>query len=153
MSTLTIYRGLPGSGKTTHAKAWVAKDPAGRARINRDDLRAMLHGGYRDASEPVVIAVRDALIQNLLRSGVDVACDDTNLPADVVTHLAALARAVGAGVAVHDLTGVSLEDCVARDFARGLLGGRTVGRRVIAELWSRYEPVDAAALVGDPTSS
>jgi predicted kinase len=33
MPKLVITRGLPGSGKTTHAVAWVAEDPAHRARI------------------------------------------------------------------------------------------------------------------------
>lgn len=39
MNTLTITRGLPGSGKSTWAKAWTAADPTCRARVNRDDLR------------------------------------------------------------------------------------------------------------------
>jgi hypothetical protein len=50
---LVITRGLPGCGKTTRARAWVAEDPSRRVRVNRDDLRTMLSGG-----PPVVAAVR-----------------------------------------------------------------------------------------------
>ena len=39
MITLLLTRGLPASGKTTFARAWVAESPTDRARINRDDLR------------------------------------------------------------------------------------------------------------------
>ena len=43
MTTLTILRGLPGSGKTTRARELVADDPR-CARVNRDDLRMMMFG-------------------------------------------------------------------------------------------------------------
>ena len=42
MTALVITRGLPGSGKTTYARAWVAEDREHRARVNRDDIRQML---------------------------------------------------------------------------------------------------------------
>ena len=41
---LVVTRGLPASGKTTWAQAWVADDPTRYARVSRDDLRAMLFG-------------------------------------------------------------------------------------------------------------
>ncbi|MEO5876815.1 MAG: AAA family ATPase, partial [Streptosporangiaceae bacterium] len=80
MATLHITRGLPASGKTTWATAWTAQDRAGRARVNRDDLRAMLDTGehVRGVTEKRVMAVRDAAILDLLRQGFDVVCDDTN---------------------------------------------------------------------------
>jgi hypothetical protein len=40
VSKLIITRGLPGSGKTTWARQQVRF-----VRVNRDDLREMLHGG------------------------------------------------------------------------------------------------------------
>src|SRR4029453_2439326 len=41
MAKLIITRGLPGSGKTTWAKA-----QPGTVRVNRDELRRMMHGGH-----------------------------------------------------------------------------------------------------------
>lgn len=136
MSALTICRGLPGSGKTTWAKTWVAEDPGQRARVNRDDLRAMLHDGVhiKGATEPRIIAARDAQITALLRAGVDVVCDDTNLPLRTVRDLVAIAQRAGADVSVQDFTGVPLDVCIERDAART----RTVGEQVIRDMHARF---------------
>ena len=42
MPKLILTRGIPASGKSTWAKAWVQEDPQRRVRVNRDDLRRML---------------------------------------------------------------------------------------------------------------
>lgn len=120
MATLTITRGLPGSGKTTSARAWVAEDPTHRARVNRDDMRAQLHDGawLGDDTERQVVAARDATIGALLRAGVDVVCDDTNLPSRSVWDLRRLAAHAGAGFAVMDLTDVPLATCLERNATR-----------------------------------
>lgn len=134
--TFRLFRGLPGSGKTTLARAWVAEDPTTRARVNRDDLRAMLHGRYvPDAERRQVAAMRDSLIDGLLRQGVSVACDDTNLPQRVARELCALATRAGAHVWVTDLTDVPLALCIARDYDRGELA---VGEDVIRGMHERY---------------
>ena len=136
MPTLVITRGLPGSGKTTKARAWVAASPRSRARVNRDDLRAMLHDGVwlGHDTETQIIGVRDSTISGLLRRGLDVVCDDTNLPQRTARELAALAARAGAELEVWDLTDVPVEVCVARDAARE----RQVGEQVIRDLHARY---------------
>jgi hypothetical protein len=48
---LIITRGHPASGKSTRAIAWVAERPERRARVNRDCLRAMMHGGRLGTAE------------------------------------------------------------------------------------------------------
>src|SRR3954464_9280241 len=99
--TLTITRGLPGSGKTT----WARQQP-GAVRVNRDDLRRMLHGGMLGLgwAEVQVTVAQRAQIEALLRAGVNVISDDTNLSAKVVRDLAALARQSGADVVYRDFT-------------------------------------------------
>jgi predicted kinase len=133
VATLTITRGLPGSGKTT----WAKRQP-GHVRVNRDELRRMLHGEalYTDRAERHVTLVQRAAIEALLRAGVDVICDDTNLRHRTVRDLTALARACGADVTIKDFTAVPLEVCVARDAAR--LPPTHVGERVIRTMHHRY---------------
>jgi predicted kinase len=118
---LVITRGLPGSGKTTFAREWVAEDRANRVRVNRDDLRNMFDDGvyHNGITEKRVVKARNALIRNFLGWGLDVICDDTNLPPRVVSDLRELASRCGATLEIKDLTQVPLEECLARNNARG----------------------------------
>ncbi|MFF3645471.1 AAA family ATPase [Streptomyces sp. NPDC002564] len=136
MPSLHFTRGLPASGKTTWARAWTAEDRAGRARVNRDDLRAMLDSGehVRGVTEKRVMAVRDAAVLDLLRRGYDVVCDDTNLPQRVARDLARLAAQAGAELHVQDFTHVPLATCLERDSAREA----PVGEEAIRDLHLRY---------------
>ncbi len=138
MTLLRATRGLPASGKSTLARAWVAEDPARRARINRDDLRAQLHGGeyLGEDTERQIVAVRDAAITALLKRGVDVICDDTNLPSRVVRDLRRLAVLAGAEFEVVDLTDVSLGDCILRNLRR--VGPARVPVDKIRDMHARY---------------
>lgn len=133
MPTLTITRGLPGSGKTTLAKAWVAEDPTHRARVNRDDFRSMLHGGYVD-QERQINAARDAAITALLKRGIDVVADDTCLPQRHARDLRRLAMLAGADFDVWDLTNVFVDTCITRDAGRPAM----VGEKVIKDMYQRY---------------
>ena len=140
---LIITRGLPGSGKTTWARAWVAEDPQRRARVNRDDVRAMLHDSVfvrQSASEPgterAVQAARDATITALLKRGIDVVCDDTNLPSRVARDLRRLAVVVGADFEVVDLTDVPLEECLRRNALRE--GRARVPDERVQDMHARY---------------
>jgi predicted kinase len=134
--TLVITRGLPGSGKTTWARAWVAEQPARRARVNRDDLRDMLFGGWTGdrAQEDAVTAAQHAAVAGLLRLGRNVVCDDTNLRDEYVDRFRYLAARRGAGFKVVDLTGVPVEVCIERDAARL----KPVGEQVIRDMWQRH---------------
>jgi len=102
VTELVICRGLPACGKTTRAKAWVAEDPVSRARVNRDELRGMCHDGVwlGHDTERQIQSVRDAAIAALLKRGVSVVCDDTNLPQRVARDIARIGRLAGADVTV-----------------------------------------------------
>lgn len=164
MTTLKITRGLPGCGKTTFARNWVSLDREHRARVNRDDLRTMVDDGawVKGVTEPRILAARDGAILALLRKGVDVINDDTNLPQRTVRDLAKLAKRAGAKFEVIDMTDVPLETCIERDSYRAKALGdekNPVGEEVIRDMHRRFlrgrnyplplpeEPADTAELV------
>jgi predicted kinase len=138
MTRLLITRGLPGCGKTTYAREWVAGDREHRGRVNRDDLRVMLdHGQFvKGVTEPRVLAARDAAILSLLSKGVDTICDDTNLPQRTARDLAKLAKRAGAELAVIDLTDVPLGTCLERNAAR--TDKPPVSEAAIKDMHARY---------------
>lgn len=152
MSALTITRGLPGSGKTTLARAWVAADPATRVRVNRDDLRVALYGmhhGLDYAQEQTVTTAQHAQVRALLAAGRDVIVDDTNLRLRHARAFADLALKAGAEFTVLDVD-TPTDECVLRDAARDRVVGEDVIRRMAARFrWPLppVEPTERAAAV------
>ena len=133
---LIVCRGIPGSGKTTWAKGWVAEDVGTRARVNRDDLRLMMHAGcYRGgATEPQVIKAQLAMILELLRADVSVVCDDTNLPRYTLEGLRRTAIEGRAHYRVQSFLDVPLEVCLARNAERPT----PIPDEVIRGMWEQH---------------
>jgi predicted kinase len=116
MARLIVTRGLPGSGKSTYARTLQPRV----VRVNRDDLRRMLHGRRyltQWAEWQVTIAQR-AQVEALLRAGTDVCVDDTNLRSRTVRDWARLAAALGATFEVADFTQIPLDECLRRNATR-----------------------------------
>ena len=134
MTRMIITRGLPASGKTTFAR----KLQPGVVRVNRDDLRRMLHGDrlYTQWAEGQVTTAQRAQVEALLRAKVDVCVDDTNLRAKTVREWAELAARFHATFEVHDFTDVPLDECIRRDAERP--EGERVGEGAIRRLHERY---------------
>lgn len=138
---LRVVVGLPASGKTTRTIQWVREEPWGRYRCGLDDLRAMQ--GYRDVTdagegqERVVDAAREGQIRWLLRKGVHVAIDTTNLQVGLMERWERIAAACRATVEVDDLRHVPVEECIRRDRARRARGERYVGDDVIEAMAER----------------
>lgn len=120
MTVLVATRGLPASGKTTWARKWVAEAPTERHRVNKDDFRYMLNAGYfeKGITEKLMLDARDAAVSALLKDGIDVVCDDTNLPSDSLKRLVKLAETAGTDFEVEDFTDVSLDICLERNKVR-----------------------------------
>ncbi len=134
MTRLLITRGLPASGKTTFAR----KLQPYVVRVNRDDLRLMLHGRrlFTQWAEGQVTAVQKTMVEALLRARADVIVDDTNLRPATVRDWAALAARFGASFEVHDFTDVPLAECLRRDADRP--AGEQVGADAIRRMFDRY---------------
>jgi predicted kinase len=151
---LIVTRGLPGSGKSTWARRWVAEDTEHRAEVNRDQLRVMMHGGWA-AAEPQVTVAAHAAITALLGSGISVVCSDTNLPDRRVLEFAALARRAAVAFRIENFTNVPLGVCIARDAARA--DKAPVGEQVIRSMYQQFLaghdlPLATPALTGMPVA-
>jgi len=131
--TLTITRGLPGSGKTSWAVAQVRSAPGRVVRIEDAELRRMLVDGQSVdwAVEHRLVLARDAYVGALLHQEFDVIIDDVNLSPRTGRRLAELAGRRGAGFAVRDFTDVPLAECIRSDAANP----DGVGAAVITRLW------------------
>ncbi len=154
---LIIVSGLPGSGKTTRATAYVAESPLTRCRYNRDDQRVAMFGqaiagrgrAGRRRHEDAVTAVQHAGIRELLLQGWEVLVDDTNLDPGYVAALARVADSVGAEHEVWDMSYVPVDVCIARDANRGEEGGRHVGADAITEMHADMVRTRTAWLLGE----
>jgi predicted kinase len=134
MTRLLITRGLPASGKTTLARKLQPRV----VRVNRDDLRLMLHGRrlFTEKAEGQVTHIQRMSVEALLARRTDVIVDDTNLRGSTVREWALLAARFRATFEVHDLTEVPLDECLRRDAARP--EGVRVGERNIRRMHDRY---------------
>lgn len=140
MNKVVILRGLPASGKTTKALELVKQ---GYLRVNKDDLRAMVHGGkWSKENEKEVLEIRDNLIRQYMKTGKNIVVDDTNLAPH---HLIQIDRVVreynGSGtessyeVRIDDsFLSVSVDECIRRDAART----NPVGEKVILQMYYQY---------------
>jgi predicted kinase len=154
MTELLILRGLPASGKSTFAKAWVEVDRLNRARVNRDLFRQMLDDGVyvSGVTEGRVIQAEHGAIRALLKRGVSVVVDDTNLPRRVVRDLARIAAGLSnPGHMIEWSTqyfGTPLEECIRRDQHRK----NQVGANVIKDMYNKYVGNGAVYEVINPDS-
>lgn len=144
MTELVVTRGIPASGKTTWARAWVDEDPAARVRVSRDDLRAQLFGAvdaryaayFADPAlgdrERAVTRAEDALVQGMLRAGRSVVVDATHVKSSYVRRWRDLAAKFGAEFRAEVLD-PGLDECLARDARRQW----PVGERVVRDMHQR----------------
>lgn len=134
MQKILILRGLPASGKSTYAKELIAKEPGRWVRTNKDDLRALLHGGkWSKENEKFIISVRDNIIEAALMDKKNVIVDDTNF---AIAHEIAIRKIadkykVEVEVVFFD---VPVEECITRDAKRP----NPVGTKVIYEMYVRH---------------
>lgn len=136
MPKIIMTIGLPASGKSTWAKEQVAKSNGHITRVNKDDLRAMMHNGefHGSRSENEVLNARDNIVGFALTKKKSVIVDDTNFHPKHEAALRQIAENCGAEFEIKDFTDVSVEECIKRDNARP----NGVGRKVIMKMYNDY---------------
>lgn len=149
MSKLIVTRGVPASGKTTWAKAWVAESDERRARVNRDEYRAMMFDGEGVLTFPQEKAVsyaQQAAVKGLLNAGMDVVVDDTNLRA----KFSKMWLGFSDDVEYRDFP-ITIDEAYERDSAREARGDRSVGASVLKNMFARFIEKDGISLPPVPT--
>lgn len=144
MSKIILTVGLPGSGKTTWANEEMAKNPGRYKNVNKDDLRAMIDNSHWSRkNESFILAVRDQIVRQALKDGLDVIVSDTNLDSSHKEQmLKIVADFPGTTVEEKSFLDVSIDTCIERDLKRS----RSVGEKIIRQMYERYIRKDAAAV-------
>ena len=135
MVKVILTVGIPGSGKSTWAKAEVAKDPSNWVRVNNDDLRAMMNGSVWSADyEKMVTDARNYLIRDGLKRGKNIVIDNLNLNKRHFDDVCKIAKSVNCDVQVFEKSFyIELEEAIERDAKRE--GKAKVGEDVIKKWW------------------
>ena len=140
---IILTRGIPGSGKSTWAKAWVTEDPEHRIRLNWDDMRNMMGPYWVPSREPMLDfiiwpAINAAAYNDL---SYDMVIDNMNLnPKEVKFWKNVVGTQNGDPdgykyeIEFKDFF-IPLEECIRRDAMRP----NPIGEKVIRETWKRYK--------------
>ena len=114
--TLLMMKGLPLSGKTEWAEAWVAKG-RNRVRVSWTDIMATLGRKSRDRRLLAYETASHLMVQALKR-GCDVVLDEMNLDSRTFSVFISRAHRFGASVEWHNMN-MSCEECKRRNAQAG----------------------------------
>lgn len=139
---LIICRGIPGSGKSTWAHAWVAESPETRVRLNNDDIRRMFGPYWVPKRENLIHTIKYHSALNIMAMGYDIVVDNMNLNPkeiefwnDVIKGFNNIQDGYEYVIEFKDFFNISLDECLRRDAARE----NPVGEKSIREIWKRYK--------------
>lgn len=130
---LVICKGLPASGKSTWAKAWVLESPKTRIRVNRDDIRRQLGPYWVPTREDLVTKIENFMVHEAISNGFSVIVDATNFK-DHKWYSSKINN--GLTPEIKDFTDVPLEECIRRDSLRSK--EEQVGKEVILGMYNKY---------------
>lgn len=139
---LIIYRGIPGSGKSTKCRKWIEESPETRVRINNDDIRNMFGPYWIPKRERLVSDIKYHIALNAMAKGFDIAVDNMNLNPKEITFWETIVKDFNTiqteyqyEIEFVNCFDVSLEECIRRDSHRE----HPVGEKTIRDIWKRYK--------------
>ena len=129
MQELILLQGLPASGKTSWAKAFM-KDNNDYIRVNKDDIREYFRlNKYSKESDIVVIETERVLAVNALSLGKSVIVDDTNFNQKYCQYWKDLASTASIQY-TEKVFDTPVEECIKRDSERE----KSIGKDVILNM-------------------
>jgi predicted kinase len=132
---LLILSGIPGSGKSTWARKFIKTNSKEWIVVNRDSIRNMLGVYWIPNREGLVTIIEKNMITSALSEGYNVIIDATNLnPKTIAKWNELVAKFDNVEIETKKFN-ISLRKAIFRDWKRGLLGGRKVGRKVIKKFY------------------
>lgn len=133
-----ICQGIPASGKSTYAKAWVLEDPVHRVRINMDSIRTMLGKYWVPEREPLVLSIQEQAIIEALEYDYDIIIDNTNLDKKLIDSYYGLTLTFGHHeFRTKNFFDTPLSVCIERDKTRE----NPVGEQVIRTFYNKYKDI------------
>lgn len=132
MKTIQILKGLPACGKSTYAKKKV-KENKDWARVNKDDIRAMLGTEFSGKLENSVLKIRDFIIKEMVDSGFNIIVDDTNLN-PVHEQTIRQTHSQSSKIELYEDFTQDVDECIKRDAKRS----PSVGKEVILSMYRKY---------------
>ena len=135
--TMFIFRGLPGSGKSTKAREMQAEH--GGVIAERDAIRYALFGKWHNVDEDMVTKVQTDMVMEALRRGENVYISDMNLRNQYVTRFIRMANEHQAPYTVIDMTDVPLSTVLTQNYGEDrVLAGKVLDEEKIVELHRRF---------------
>lgn len=130
-----VVTGIPGSGKSTWAKAEIKKDPDNWIRISNDDIRAGMNEGIYSASmEKIVSNIRLFMIREALKANKNIIIDNLNLNKRHWEQTTKICKEMNKNIlCMEKHFYVELEEAIERDSKR--IGKACVGPEVIKKWW------------------
>lgn len=133
---ILVLKGIPASGKSTFARAWVSESPTTRVRINNDDIRSMLGPYWVTSREELVGELWKDMLHEALTLNYDVVLDNMNLDPHVNDYIKSIADRFHVKMEVKTFF-IPVEECISRDKGRP----NSVGEKVIMGVYNRYKSI------------
>lgn len=134
MPKIIMLKGLPGSGKTTWAKDFVANNQ-GWIRVNKDDIRIMFGAAFSKKNEALVLRCHNLMIERALREAQNVVVDNTSFSEQHEKFIQEICDVSGYNVTYEvKMFDTPLEECILNDAKRP----NPVGPKVIKKMWRQY---------------
>jgi len=131
---IIVLKGIPGSGKSTWAREYCAKNKD-FIRVNRDDLRNMRGNYWIPKQEKLITQMVDSCIDLVLSNGYNLILDEMNLNQDRnKAREAKIKEQYPDAKFEYKFFEITLEEAIKRDLQRP----NSIGEKVITNTYNKY---------------